>query len=89
MQQTGYSALMLAAKAGHLEVVKRLIADHPQLDVTNKVQMKWSVYIETTFCVWHMDLDVNVIQSIVRIRNIKLEFRELWFGGRGLYLGIG
>ena len=88
MQQTGYSALMLAAKAGHLEVVKRLIADHPQLDVTNKVQMKWSVYIETTFCVWHMDLDVNVIQSIVRIRNIKLEFRELWFGGRGLYLGI-
>jgi len=45
---------MLAAKAGHLEVVKRLIADHPQLDVTNKVQMKWSVYIETlcVFCMW-------------------------------------
>ena len=53
MQQTGYSALMLAAKAGHLEVVKRLIADRPQLDVTDKVQMKWSVYIETTLCVLH------------------------------------
>jgi len=88
MQRTGYSALMLAAKAGHLEVVKRLIADHPQLDVTDKVQMKWSVYIETTLCVLHMDLDVNVIQSIGRIHNIKLEFRELWFGGHGLYLGI-
>ena len=44
MQKTGYSALMLAAKAGHLEVVKRLIADHPQLDLTDKVEMKWSVY---------------------------------------------
>jgi len=88
MQQTGHSALMIAAKAGHLEVVKRLIADRPQLDVTDKVQMKWSVYIETTLCVLHMDLDVNVIQSIARIHNIKLEFRELLFGGHGLYLGI-
>ena len=44
IQKTGYSALMLAAKAGHLEVVKRLIADHPQLDLTDKVEMKWSVY---------------------------------------------
>jgi len=30
---------MLAAKAGHLEVVKRLIAHDARLDVTDKVQI--------------------------------------------------
>jgi len=34
-----------------------------------------------TLCVLHVDLDVNVIQSIAHIYNIKLEFRELWSGG--------
>ena len=37
LQQTGHTALMLAAKTGHLNVVKKLITTGASLDSTNKV----------------------------------------------------
>ena len=37
LQQTGHTALMLAAKAGHLNVVKKLITSGARLDITDKV----------------------------------------------------
>ena len=37
LQQTGHTALMLAAKAGHLNIVKKLITSGARLDITDKV----------------------------------------------------
>ena len=37
LQQTGHTALMLAAKAGHLNIVKKLITNGASLDITDKV----------------------------------------------------
>ena len=37
LQQTGQTALMLAAKAGHLNIVKKLITSGAKPDITDKV----------------------------------------------------
>ena len=48
LQQTGHTALMLAAEAGHLNVVKKLITSGARLDMTNQVN-----YLSNYTCTAH------------------------------------
>ena len=48
IQQTGHTALMLAAKEGHLNVVRKLITSGARLDVVDKVNSLSTMGIQCT-----------------------------------------
>ena len=74
LQQTGHAALMLAAKAGHLNVVKKLITNGASLDITDKVNSLSTAGMHTQHVAILCRLSVNYCLSQFHVLDLY------WFG---------